>query len=489
MRTADERFTVRFLQRTEVRAMRCIRMLLLLLTLLPVAAFAENGAAWLPWVEEPMPVISIETADTGYATVPNRETKLRGGIAYVDAEISVSGCETAYRIDDAPAQVKARGNYTLEYPKKSIRIKFEDKQGMLGLHGGNAYKSWVLLAEWKDLSMTHSPVGFYLSHAILGSDGYYVTDCCNVEVWLNGEYWGVYLLAEQQEVKQGRTSLPEIQKDYTGTDIGYFFEYDAYFSEEKALPGGDPVFEVYHSGMTQEQYGYTIKSDIHADKQRRFLAAYVRRAYQLVYQAVTEGKHQAFNAKGTALTPIEGVSVEETVGQVLDLRSLVDTYILHEIVCNPDTGWSSFYITLDMTAEGNRKLTFEAPWDFDSCFGIRSGYESSAGLYVPGTGNPWLTLVAGEDWFQALVRERWAELKEAQVPETALRLILEHREGYAESYARNYERWPERIRDGNHELIAEVNAFRSQQEASEYFYRWLETRFAWLDAHWGSAKD
>lgn len=466
-----------------MRKARLLPLLLQLLLLLPLAARAEE---WLPQVEAPMPVISITTQNLDYATHPNRETKLQGGISYVAAKISVSGCEAEYVIDSADAQVKARGNYTLEYPKKSIRIKFDKKQGMLGLHDGGAYKNWVLLAEWKDLSMTHSPVGLYLSHAILGADGYYCTDFRNVEVWLNGEYWGVYLLVEQQEVKDGRTGLKEVPKDYTGTDVGYFFEYDAYFSEEKNLPGGDPTFEVYHTALKQEQYGYTIKSDINADKQQRFLASYVRRAYQLVYEAVKNNKHYAFNDKGTALVAVEGTSVQETVGQVIDLRSLVDTYILHEIMCNPDTGWSSFYITLDMTAEGNRRLTFEAPWDFDSSFGIRAGYESSVGAYVAGAGNPWLSLVAGEEWFQELVRERWAEIRAAKVPETALALIIAHRETYRGSYVRNYDRWPERIRDGNHELIDELNACRSQEEASEYFYRWLESRFAWLDSAWAA---
>lgn len=469
-----------------------MKRVIYLLMLAALAALASVSAAAEEWelvLSQPMPVISIETENLDYATHPNRETKLQGGIEYVDAAISVSGCEEAYAIEAAPAQVKARGNYTLEYPKKSIRIKFEDKQGMLGLHGGNAYKSWVLLAEWKDLSMTHSPVGFYLSHAILGSDGYYVTDCRNVEVYLNGEYWGVYLLVEQQEAGDGRTRLHKVGKEETGTDVGYFFEYDAYFSEEKALPGGDPTFEVYHQGVTQDQYGYTIKSDIRADRQRRFLASRVRRTYQVVYEAVVNGRSYAFGGSDTSIVPADDLTPREAVAQVVDVRSLVDTYILHEITCNPDVGWSSFYITLDMTETGNGKLTFEAPWDFDSCFGIRAGYESNTAEYVQQSANPWLTLVGQADWFQALVRERWAELKAARVPETALALILQHREIYAESYACNYARWPERIRDGNHELITELNACRSQQEASEYLYRWLEARFAWLDARWAGGAE
>lgn len=465
--------------------MHMIRKGMIWCLLMLLALTAAAAELWEPVVSDPMPVVSIETQDgSRFLTEPSRDTKLAGTIEYVDAVITVYEDGKAV-IDGEEAQVKARGNYTLNYPKKSIRIKFDKKQSMAGLHDGEKYKSWVLLAEWKDLSQTHSPVALYLAHALLGADGYYVTDCRNVEVYLNGRYWGVYLLAEQQEVKPGRTGLPEVPEDYTGNDIGYFLEYDAYFSEEAALSGGDPTFEVYHEGVTGEQYGYTIKSDINADSQKRFIAGYVRRAYQIVRRAVHDGTHYAFNEAGTAISAFEGVSAEETIGRILDIQSLVDMYILMEITCNPDVGWSSFYITIDRTAEGDGRLVFQAPWDFDSAFGIRADYEQRTGFFVPGKGNPWFEAVAGEGWFQARVRQRWAELKADGVPERALALIGEHREAYADSYTRNYARWPERIRDGNGELIDEVNACRSQEEASAYLQRWLSDRFLWLDSQWG----
>lgn len=458
--------------------------LLCLLMTVCAAALAESPVALRP----DMPAIRIDT-DNGsseFATRWMREDKLQGRIDYVDAFVSVEDCEADFLLSEQPAQVKVRGNWTLEYPKKSIRIKFDRKQGMLGLNEAQAYRNWVLLAERKDLSLTNSAAGLYLAQAIVGADGYYCTDFCPVEVWINGEYWGVYLLAEQQEVNSGRVAVAEPDKDYTGTDIGYFFEYDAYFFEENNLPddAGDPTFEIYHEGVQGEQYGYTIKSDINADRQRRFLSAYVRRVYQIARRAVTEGKHYAFTEDHKSLTLIQGTSVQETVGAVIDLTSLVDMYILNEIVCNPDVGWSSFYLSLDMSAKGNGKLTFEAPWDFDSCFGIRSGYERNTGLYAANSSNPWLTLFVGEEWFQEMVRQRWAEIRAAGIPENTLALIREMETIYADEFARNHERWESRVTQGNHELIAELNACTSQGEAAAYLKRWLEARFAYLDSQW-----
>lgn len=471
------------------RLLTCLAGILLLGLLLSGAALADASGfppgLWLPDLSGEVPVVSITTADGSFAflTDPVRESKLQGLIDYTDAAITVTeGRETL--LADAPAQVKARGNWTLEYPKKSVRIKFANKQPMAGLNGGKAFRNWVLLADWKDLSMLHNPTALFLAHNLLGADGYYCADYRFAELYVNGEYWGLYLLTEQQEVKSGRVELPQPSKDDDTRETGYFFEYDAYFGEEALLPGGDATFEVYHAGMTQEQHGYTIKSDINASRQKNYLRSWVRLTYRIGYEAAVNGRHFAFNEKGTEIAEFDGVSVTDTVSRVIDLPSLVDTYILQELTCNPDAGWSSFYMTADLSPDGSKRLTFQAPWDFDSCFGIRSGYESWQGPYLTNQGNPWLNLFAGEDWFRAMVESRWAQLRRDGIPDAALTLVTRMTDLYAGHFARNYDRWPDRITGGNHELIAEVNAMGSQPEAAAYLHRWLTARIQELDRLW-----
>lgn len=465
------------------------RLSVLLLALLLIAggvAAAQDAGEWSPVISSRMPIISIVTDDGGshFATAWVREDKLRGKIDYVGATVSVSNCEVDEIHLNARAQVKVRGNWTLDYPKKSIRIKFEEKQGMLGLNEGRAYKNWVLLAEWKDLSLLNSPVALFLAQNILGTEGYYVTDYRFVQLYINGEYWGVYLLTEQQEVNPGRVDIAEPEKGSSIRETGYFFEYDAYFTEEAALPQSDPTFEVFHQGSTAEQQGYTVKSDIYSSRQTAFLRSCVRLIYRICHQAITENRHYAFNDNYTEIVPVEGASVQETIGRVVDLPSLVDTYILNEIACNPDLNWSSFYLSLDMSEEGSKRLTFHAPWDFDSAFGIRTGYESSRQMYASPAGNPWLSLFAGEEWFQEMVRARWAELKAQGIVERTFALIDAFQAAYAPYFDQNYTRWPSRIIEGNHELTDELNSFQTQQEAADRLRRWLRERFDYLDSQW-----
>ena len=451
-----------------------------------------------PTISEVMPAIRIDTLDgsNAWATQYNRKDKLADRIEYVDAEISVNNCDVEYQISDVAAEVKVRGNFTLEYAKKPIRIKFKKKNNILGLHDGEKYKNWVLLADWKDLSMSNNTVAFYLGNTILGSDGYYCTDFRNVEVYLNGQYWGVYLLVEQQEVKDNRTSIPEVQDGYTGTDIGYFFEYDGYYTTEQEMPNdaGDPTFVMSNGGNGRNNNGYTIKNDIYSDNQIEFLCNYMNNVYTIVNRANKENSYYKFNEDRTAIVPApEFMSAKEAVSAVMDIQSLVDTYILNEIACDLDIDWSSFYLSLNMTAEGNKKVTFEAPWDFDSCFGIIDGVCNNAqGMYAMNKGNPWFNLVKNIEWFNEMVCQKWAELIEYRVLENALELVEKQKTTYKAYYAKNYNRWSERIYSGNSELIEELNSYKNpstaQGLACDYLTNWLKRRFAYLDMRWTSIK-
>lgn len=466
----------------------------------------EPSIPSVPELASELPAVYITTEDGKYdfATKPVREDKLADTIEYVSATVSVSNCDAEYVIDEADAQVKARGNWTLNYPKKPIRIKFTEKQGMLGLNENRQFKNWLLLAEWKDLSMTHNATALYLADAILGSEGYYVSDYMYVEVYINGHYWGVYLLAEQQEVKEGRTSVPECEKDYTGTDIGYFFEYDAYYRDERVAPSGDPTFEInyglfdkYGTGKPNPDpyaaagmHGYTMKSDINDDAQLEFIASYVQNAYTIITRAIYKNEHYAFNEDFTDIVPVEGKSVQDTVSQVIELDSLVGMYLMNEIVVNPDIAWSSFFISLDMSAEGSKKLIFEAPWDYDSCFGIRAstpttpGTESYEGQYVARTRNPWLCIFSDQEWFMDMVKAKWESIRSAGVIDNTLAYIEELKTVYKGHFAENYHRWQDRVFYGNEELIPELNTYSSQYEAADFLVRWLTNRVAALDREW-----
>lgn len=447
---------------------------------------------------ETLPRVDISTADTGYATDYNRDSKLAGAIEYVDCSVSVSNCADAEILAEAAGKVKVRGNYTLNYPKKPLRLKFDKKQNLLGMNDGKKFKSWVLLADYKDSSLLRNSTSFYFGKTILGADGYYSADYRDVEVYLNGQYWGKYLLTEQQQTGKNRVDIAEAEEGYEGTDIGYLIEYDGYYDQEPEEERELTTFTVdyYNRGRIQRLdgkqtdalvKGYTIKSDVYSTSQTNYIGNYIKNVYEIFYRAVYENSYYAFNEDYTKLVKSSATNAYEAISSVVDVQSLVDMYILQEIACDYDINWSSFYMSVDMSAEGNKKLTFCAPWDFDSAFGGKN-MQNGRGMFAANSRNPWMVLPVRQSWFTDMVKEKWSEICEAGVPQKALLQIKECKTLYGEYYGKNFDRWKNCM--GNKfgdELFDIFTTFRTEADAADYLYNWLVARLNYLNEKnvWG----
>lgn len=457
--------------------------------------------SYAPTITETMPRIQINTSDgdSSFATKYGMQDKIEGKVDYVDCTISVDKCDEEYVISEAAAEVKVRGNATLNYIKKPLRLKFKKKTTMLGLNDDAKCKSWVLLADWKDLSMLNNDLAFYFGKTILGSDGYFSSDFRRVNVYINGQYWGVYLLVEQQQVNEYRVDIAEPDDDYTGNDIGYLIEYDGYYTQEDITKGGDYTFEMnYYNNAALKTLnghsthprikGYTIKSDIYAQSQVDFIRSYMDNVYKIAYKAVYEHQYYTFNSDFTGIVKSNYKTVQETVSAVIDVQSLVDSYMLQEIACDYDVDWSSVYMDVDLSANGKKKLTFEAPWDWDSSFGVRPDVNSS-GMYAANRSNPWFILFINESWFQEMIHDKWQDLYKFHVLETALNMVKECKETYKANYEANYRRWPTCLNTLPGERTDALNACKSQAEAADILYNWLYTRLNFLNKQWGDGTD
>jgi len=449
----------------------------------PVAAHvSENIATWTPnYVMPPAPY-------------------------YEDCTITVKDANGEVLLEEVEAEVKVRGNWTTNYIKKPLRIKFNKKQSMLGLNEGEKFKNWVLLAGYKDTSFLRDKTAYELAEELLGSDGYYVTDAEFAEVYINGEYWGIYLLAEQQEIKEGRVNVTEAEDDYTGTDIGYLLEMDGYYYTESELQS----FEVNYTGWasikaydgnkgrstrgTSINKGFTIKSDIYSPEQRDFIANFVNRVYEIMYYAACEDKAYVFNPDFTAIFETKDISPREAVERVVDVKSLASTYILNEIACDADIYWSSFLMSIDFGEDGEKKLTFEAPWDFDSSFGNKDRAADGKGFYAANimldvnnrnsSFNPWLAVLMHEDWYMDIIKQKWTESYDSGTYERAFEMIEKDTSQYSEAFERNYKRWNNIIDKSafEQELTEKSKAVKTHDEASKLLLQWLKTRVEFLNS-------
>ena len=387
---------------------------------------------------------------------------------YVPAVVEVFNCADEYEMS-GEAGIRVRGNSTAEQgDKKPYRIRFEKKQNMLGLHHGRKYRNWVLLRTDRHLCKDY--LAFMLAKTIFGGK-YYSSDCLFVNLYINGEDRGMYLLCEQNQAAKDRMDVHEPEEGDSATDVGYLLEMDHYPDEEH------PGFEIPETKAVEDFTGrkralperhYAVKSDVWSDGQTRYIRQWLTGAYTVLYEAAVNGQAMRLEDGGKAV-PVYGMTPFEAVDELLDLESLADMLILEELVQNYDVGAGSFYMAVDFS-KGSRyeKLTFLGPWDFSW------GYKEPAdGGYYAGTfqnpidgmdnSNPWFILAMKLDGFREIVKARWRELSSCGLLRETTRTVMENIESLAGDL------------DGN--------AARGLAEARDNV-DYVNARIRWLDEQW-----
>lgn len=220
---------------------------------------------------------------------------------------------------DLPLQIRYRGNGTFEKDKKPYKLKFDTAINLLE-KADQQSKNWVLLADYNDTSLLRNYTA--LSLAQIFSNIAYSVDFRLVELVLNDEHLGTFLLTEQVEISPTVIDLDE--------EIGDIL------LERVTISKQDISFEVdgLHRTVT-----YDVRSEIYDDTQ-------VERAENII------------NIIEQALRDAN----EEVLREYIDIDSAVDYYLTQEFMKNIDVGYGSSYMYIPAETD---KLYFTTPWDFD----------------------------------------------------------------------------------------------------------------------------
>ena len=132
---------------------------------------------------------------------------------YTDCHLSLNA-RGAFTSFSANAQIRGRGNSSwLWYDKKPYRIKLLQKRKVLGLPKA---KSWVLLANYRDITDLMNTfvfeTGRWLGLPFTNHTRY-------VELFLNGDYLGVYQLTEQVQQNSNRVDVSDDQGILISLDV------------------------------------------------------------------------------------------------------------------------------------------------------------------------------------------------------------------------------------------------------------------------------
>ena len=399
---------------------------------------------------------TFDTFDSWYIDTWHQHPRANG-------KVTITNCPEQFSLQNITADIKIRGNFTSGYSKRPFQIRFNKKQNLLGLNKGQKNKKWLLLAEYNDSSMLRNATAFYLAKEICKSQ--WVPTFTFVQVYFNydgvSHYQGLYLLCDNREQNPERVNVFEQEDDYMGTDIGYFFERDDYYTTET-----DPTFFInnteyspvgpirissqanswarQNNGIQYNGDGFTIHSKITSQNQIDYLKQRLLKIYEVLYNVVYNQKYYELDVNNN-LTESLITSPIIILNKVINLDSFVETYILQEIACNPDLGHSSFYLSLDMSETGDKRLTLTSPWDFDLAFGLATSFMEDPTVFKyyakDCTLNPWVSLLTNAEWFMDLVKQKWQELWDSGLWYKTFNMLNDYSATYSADFATNFTEW------------------------------------------------
>ena len=409
---------------------------------------------------------------------------------YVNMTLAVDNCESKYVASNLGGGIRFRGNGTMTYPKKAYRLKFSSKTNLLGLNKDAKAKSWVLLADYADQSMMRNATALYMGDSLLNYSNNYASDYKHVNVYMNGEYNGVYLLAEQQQANKNRININEAADDNTSTDVGYLLELDNYAKEE------DYYFEIGNNwgdtvkGVNLPRKAYTIKTDVFDTAQVNYIKKYLGNVYSAFISAV--------NGKGLKVVDEELNLIDspydnqyETLNSMIDLESVFKMYVLHELIKTVDVGFSSFYMFVDFSKTSQyKRLTFGAPWDFDWSSGNvnESPYTTSQGEYNSTNFahlNPWFFMLSKTDFFKTMIKKYYKVFLDSGILLGAINQANYEASAFANEFARNYDKWPTLGTIIPKYTPDSVKSYKVHKDAVDALINWLNKRKTSMDTYLG----
>ncbi|MBQ4112609.1 MAG: CotH kinase family protein [Clostridia bacterium] len=392
-----------------------------------------------PVPTDELPVLSVHT--DGVA-VDSR--------SYVDMTMTLTG--VADPLVNVSGSIRLRGNSTYSFPKKPYRIKLDQKHSLFGL---DKAKSWVLLADWLDPSTLHNYAALTLAKSSEHFD--FVPTPHKVNLYMNGEYAGVYTLCEQVQEQAGRLDLEmEIKRSMTELSDYNFLICLNYNAPEK--PGAEEGVTYFYLSNCDRYFEleYPTREDFPSEAQ-----------FNRFFGDLEDYMRETVNAFRT--------SDRRYLNENVDTDTLIDLFIVDQIMGERDHHWKSVFMYYK-GADGDEKLHFGPPWDYDFCMFTEWTSEPNEEFDLSNKFNPAEASVFFRPFLDSSYFSRKVKTRYEQHFSEALDGVIADVEAMAaampESLHMNQDTWY-----ADKPTITEDNV--------SFFVKYLKHRKSTLDREWG----
>ena len=226
--------------------------------------------------------------------------------------------------DYLDGKIKFRGGVSSRYNKHSYSLKLKEKYPLCGL---KANKSFILNANYIDKTMMRHKICYDLFRAMRPENK--AADCRYINLYLNGQYQGLYVLMEKLNSKR-----LELDKN---DSMAMIFKDPPVFWGENRIQCKDS------GNYFQQEFPKIEKCD---------KSAYMEKFMDFLFHAS------------------DSLFAEE-IGQWVDIDNIIDWQLLLLYTNNGDGVMKNFFLY-----KQNASTPFRiAPWDYDHSFGRDGDYE------------------------------------------------------------------------------------------------------------------
>ena len=330
-------------------------------------------------------------------------------------------------------RIKGRGNTTWGMPKKPYRIKLDEKARVFSRWGN---KDWILLANYSDKTLLRNIMAMEISR-ICGMS--WTPMMLSVEVYVNGQYQGVYAFSDHKEIAGHRVNI-EVATE-TDLEGGYYLELEEAMDEPVCFKTVWDTPVMFH------------EPEYPTEAQQKYVKEW-------------------FNGFERALERVQGEH-DYAYRSYIDVPSFINYYIIQEITKNPD---GNVRKSTYLTKEKGKPLEMYHVWDFDITLGNcdYTNFEKPEGWqmrYVK-----WYNQLFFDPAFKKAVVDRWNELYPTLLTQVPAFLDRQHAL-MAGAESRNFDRW----QILGVKVWPNYYYFPTYEQEYAFLKEFYEARLAWLN--------
>lgn len=362
--------------------------------------------------------------------------------------------------------IEIRGNSSQMFPKKSYSFETQNPDSsnlnvsLLGLPEEN---DWILYGPYSDKSLLRNVLAYSLTREM----GDYATRTAFCEVFINGDYKGLYILAEKIKRDKNRVDVDELEpEDNSGDALSGGYIVAINWRGGSDYDWISPVHN-YNGNYLDLRYQYEDPTAEEITGDQAFYIKYYISQFELMMNGT------GYNDPATGYN------------RSIDVFSFIDFFITQEITHNVDAYRLSTYLFKVRDSKGGR--LFAGPvWDFNLGFG-NADYANCWETSGWAIDNPdvvsaipfYFKKLRQDSEYNHLLACRWNELRDNVLDTTKLMnqidslvLVL------GDAVARNNQRWNV---IGNY-VWPNYFVGTSYAEEIDYLKEWMKERLIWMDS-------